>query len=134
MGILVCVYTGLLNMLQVRYWITAYFTFCLPPGAVEPVSVVLVVYSAHQSCDFYRPIQLFSNFLHFPHFNTEAPRNLRIGSSMVNAKESSILFSNFWRNELCCCAAFMTDSVQLTAVWYKVGQTRKQSAYAKLIN
>ena len=48
-----CVYTGLLNMLQVRYWITAHFTFCLPAGAVKPVSVVLVVYSAHQSSDFY---------------------------------------------------------------------------------
>ena len=46
MGILVCVYTGLLNMLQVRYWITAHSTFCLLAGAIEPVSVVLVVYSA----------------------------------------------------------------------------------------
>ena len=53
MGILLCVYTGLLNMLQVRYWVTAYFTFCPPTGAVEPVSIVLV-YSAHWSNDFYK--------------------------------------------------------------------------------
>ena len=53
MGILVCVYTGLLNILQVWYWVTAHFTFCLPAGAVELVSVVLVVYSAHYSSDFY---------------------------------------------------------------------------------
>ena len=42
MGILVCVYTGLLNMLQVRYLVTAHFIFCLPAEAVEPVSVVIV--------------------------------------------------------------------------------------------
>ena len=46
MGILVCVYAGLLNKLQVRNWVTAHFTFRLPAGAVELVSVVLAVYSA----------------------------------------------------------------------------------------
>ena len=49
----ICVYTGLLNMLQVWYRVTTHFTFCLPAGAVELVSVVLVVYSARYSSDFY---------------------------------------------------------------------------------
>ena len=53
MGIVVCVYTGLLNMLLVQYWVTTHFIFCLPAGAVEPVSVGLVVYSACYSSDFY---------------------------------------------------------------------------------
>ena len=50
LGILMCVYTGLLNMLQVRYLITVHFTFCLSAEAFKPVSVV---YSARSSCDFY---------------------------------------------------------------------------------
>ena len=38
MDILVCVYIGLLKMLQAQYWVTAHFVFCLPSGAVELVS------------------------------------------------------------------------------------------------
>ena len=47
MGILVCVYSGLLNMLQVRYWVIAHFIFCLPAGAVEPVSVCSCCFILH---------------------------------------------------------------------------------------
>ena len=39
---LVYVYTGLLNMLQVRYWVIDHFNFCQPAEAVEPESVVLL--------------------------------------------------------------------------------------------
>ena len=39
-------------MLQVPYRVTAHFTFCLPAGAIERISVVLV-YPARKSSDFF---------------------------------------------------------------------------------
>ena len=43
-----------------------------------------------------------------------------LGASGMNAEQYPMLFSNFWRHELCFCAAFFIDSAQLTLVNYTV--------------
>ena len=52
-------------------------------------------------------IQLFSNLLHCPQIDTQTLWNLCIGSACMNAKQYSMLVSNFWKTELHHGAAFI---------------------------
>ena len=67
-----------------------------------------------------------------PRIDTPLPLNLYIGTFVMNVKQYSKPFSNFW-HELCHGTAFLTDSVQLALELVHSRQDQKQIACAKLI-
>ena len=79
-------------------------------------------------------IQRFSTPQHFSLIDTYTFWKFRIGTSAVNVKQYSILFSNFWKSELYYAAAFLTDRPSaVTVVCSTVDKTwNKESVWAKL--
>ena len=51
---------AMLNMLQAQNWVTTHFIFCLPAGAIEPVSVVLVQATLSLSKKLWGPVFPFT--------------------------------------------------------------------------